>query len=92
MLSLTSPPLSYEISYFDIQTDSCLLTLTAIVVVFVLCNAVKMVASLYEMITLERLAVCRSDTNSFGLPLWEVILNMLGMWQRARLLSEGPRF
>jgi hypothetical protein len=53
-------------------------TLTAIVVVFVACNLVKMGASLYEMLTLERLAVCRSDTNSFGLPLWEVILNMLG--------------
>jgi hypothetical protein len=42
------------------------------------CNMVKMVASIYEMVCLERLAVCRSDTNSFGLPFWEVILNMLG--------------
>jgi hypothetical protein len=62
------------------QSDSCLVTLTAIVVVFVACNLVKMGASLYEMLTLERLAVCRSDTNSFGLPLWEVILNMLGIF------------
>ena len=55
------------------------MTLSAIVTVFVACNLVKMVASLYEMVWLERLAVCRSDTNSFGLPFWEVILNMLGI-------------